>query len=184
MEDQHRLHSREMSDRVPSHELANRVAEIERLKSNQRDMKERHDRLTLELRDKDSTLAKAEERISDLMAERATVLADLEGFERDLNTQRSAARRLTEELRMMKEEQRPKEDHEGLRREYELVMIQLNGLRLQEGDRETREAEFTRIKVEYKAVKSEIRVLERELRLVREERGELDQWKLTHICET
>jgi DNA repair exonuclease SbcCD ATPase subunit len=184
IEDQHRQHDREMSGRVPSHDLANKVAEIERLKSNQREMKDRHDRLGLELRDKDASLSKAEERISDLMAERATVLSDLEEFEKDLNTQRSAARRLTEELRMMQEEQTPREDYEGLKREYEAAMGQLKGLKSQEGDNEARELELARIGKEYKAIKSEMRVLERELRLIREERGELDQWKLNHVCES
>jgi chromosome segregation ATPase len=182
--EQQRRHARELSARVPGHDLANKTAELERLRASHQDIKDRCDRLCAELGQKSAELTRAEERISDSAAEQGAVLADLEDFERDLNAQRSAARRLTEELRILQEDQTGKADMAALREQYEVVVGQLRVLKVGEGEAAERQHEMARVGKEYKAVKAEMRALDRELRLVREERGELDQWKMTHVCET
>jgi chromosome segregation ATPase len=168
--------------------MAEKVAEIERLRGVQRENKDRTDRLASDLAKKASDLQRAEERIEDLQAERQTVLADLEDFERDLNAQRAAARRLTEELQSLQDEQAAtegdKRKYAALQREHEMLVRQQDGMQARQREAEETKQEVARVVTEYKGVKAEMKVLEREIRLVREERGELEQWKSTHVCET
>lgn len=182
-----RRHSQEMAHRAPQSQFADREAEIDRLRAVQRDAEERTSRLLAQLKNKDAALEAAETRIADMMAERGTIMAEVEDFERDLRIQTSNARRLAEELQEIQQHQNAQDADRAksndLERKYRDTMAQLEVMRAKVRSADEARAELDRLQKEYRAVKQDLRSTERDLRRAREESEALETWKSTHVCE-
>lgn len=158
-DDLHRRHVRAAADSVPTWELQQKESTIKRLQVNLDSARADADASAARLARECSLLRKAEQEIESLKKERERVMRDIKAFDADLILQTTEARRLREQLLVLKDNdsavQRFREELAGLRAE--------------------REAERVRGKEEVQRVKREVGVL-------KEEVEGLERWKVEHAC--